>query len=105
MSRNLGYETQRRLEMLFSGEARDEAMRLLSDWDVEGDRVQIAALKLSDGSLEKLKEVIAAGKIDWRDTLYAAGFANDTKKHLRWIPGQPETSWWSDLLGKFKGNR
>jgi hypothetical protein len=97
-----GFETQSRLEMMFSGSEREEAVRLLSDWDVEGDRVRIAALKVSDGNIEKLKEAIAVGKNDWRDILYSAGFANDTKKHLRWIPGQVEKSWFNTLIDRFK---
>lgn len=91
--------------MLFFGGDREEASRLLSEWSVEGDRVRIAALKLSNGSLEKLKEAIEMGNEDWRDLLYAAGFANDTKKHLRWIPGQVEKSWWGTLIQGFKTRR
>lgn len=98
----LGFETQRRIDMMFSGAERDDVVRLLSDWDVDGDRVRIAALKVSDGSIEKLKEAIAVGKNDWRDLLCSAGFAYDTKKHLRWIPGQVERSWFGELFDKFK---
>jgi hypothetical protein len=103
MTTGLGYETQRRVEMMFSGGQREDAVRMLLDWDVEGDRVRIAALKVSDGDLAKLKEAIAVGKNDWRDLLYSADFANDTKKHLRWIPGQAEKSWLGGLIDRLKG--
>jgi hypothetical protein len=102
MTSVLGPETQRRVEMLFPENEREEAVRLLSEWEIDGDRLRIAALKLSDGNLVKLREAIAVGKNDWRDLLYIAGFANDTKKHLRWIPGQVEKTWWGTLTERFK---
>jgi hypothetical protein len=64
--------------------------------------VIFSALKISQGSLARLKEVIQIGEEDWRDLLFAAGFANDPGKHLRWIPGEVEKSWWSALREKFK---
>lgn len=88
--------------MLFTGSEREEATRLLSDWEVEGDRVRISALRVSNGDLQKLCDAVAMGKEDWRDLLYAAGFANDTKKHLRWLPGQQERSWLGALLDRVK---
>lgn len=102
---SLGHETQRRLEAMFSGTDRDEAVRVLAEWGVEGDRVRIAALKLSDGQLGKLKDAVAIGQNDWRDLLHQAGFASDTKKHLRWQPGQAELSWFGALLDRLKGGR
>jgi hypothetical protein len=95
--------TKRRIDMLFSEGERDEAVRLLSESKLSGDdRVRFSALKISNGNLEKLKEAIAIGEDDWRDLLLAAGFANDPGKHLRWIPGQVEKSWWGTLIEKFK---
>lgn len=87
MSFTLGVETQRRLDRMFTGDEREAARQMLAEWEVQGDRVRIAALKVSGGSLAKLQEAVALGKNDWRDLLHAAGFASDTKRHLRWFPG------------------
>lgn len=50
------------------------------------DRFRIAALRLSEGSLDRLREAIELAKIDWRDLLMAAGFGHDTSAHLSWMP-------------------
>jgi hypothetical protein len=50
------------------------------------DRVHLAVLKLSRGSLEQLKLEIEGARRDWRDTLVAAGFGNDLTAHERWLP-------------------
>jgi hypothetical protein len=42
-------------------------------------------LKLSAGNIDKLKAAIELAKTDWRDLLVAAGFADDTTAHKRWI--------------------
>lgn len=94
----LSEETRRRVEILFDGEDRELAERLL----VEGcgsnlpllknlspqklERYRFAALKLSEGRLNKLRSAIALAKRDWRDLLVAAGFAHDIQAHERWLP-------------------
>jgi hypothetical protein len=95
-------ETQRRIDMLFSAGECDQVSRLISESKLRGDRVCIAALKISHGNLKKLKEAIAIGEDDGRDLLLAAGFANDPEEHLRWMPGQVEKSWWEALIERFK---
>ena len=50
------------------------------------DRIRFAVLKLSGGSVEKLESEIELAKIDWRDTLVAAGFAESVDAHLEWSP-------------------
>jgi len=50
------------------------------------DRIRFAALKLSKGDLERLQEAVRLAKIDWRDLLVAAGFANDINIHQSWLP-------------------
>jgi hypothetical protein len=50
------------------------------------ERIQIACIKLSAGSLVELERAIGVAKIDWRDVLVAAGFADDTRAHQRWRP-------------------
>jgi len=43
-------------------------------------------LKLSKGSIPHLKDLTDNAKVDWRDTLMMAGFAEDVKAHLSWNP-------------------
>ena len=48
------------------------------------ERVQCAALKLSEGWIDKLFDAIALAQTDWRDLLVSAGFAEDTQAHKDW---------------------
>jgi len=92
--------TQERLERLFRKEEQPEARKILIDASsgyesvfgaVSGDsleRFHIAALKTSKGSLEKLRLSADLMQIDYRDLLVTAGFANDIKAHLKWLPGK-----------------
>jgi hypothetical protein len=94
----LSDETLRRLELLFLAEGRELAERWLrtgcgnnlpsmENASAEGlQRIQIAALKVSDGDLEKLREAIRLAQLDWRDLLVAAGFKHDVDAHLKWLP-------------------
>ncbi len=91
----LSAETLRRLELLFPTETRDLADLLLREEcgnnlpfsehsDAEGlERIRIAALKVSEGRLEKLEEAVKLAQIDWRDLLVAAGFGHDVEAHLK----------------------
>ena len=58
---------------------------VLQGWAVkERDRVQLAAIKLSGGSMSRLIEEIAVAQADWRDVLVAAGLENsDWREVLR----------------------
>ena len=78
--------TRVRMELLFTVPDRAEAERLLRTLDSQRER--FAALKVSEGNLEKLRDAIAMGKSDFRDLLVAAGFASHHEKHQRWWPGQ-----------------
>src|SRR5690348_16640358 len=94
----LSFETRRRLDILFRREEREEAARLLAEecgnnlpflenLNEQGlERFQFAALKLSGGDLWELRSAIELAKKDWRDLLMAAGFGEDTRAHLFWIP-------------------
>jgi hypothetical protein len=96
---NLSPGTQHRLEMLFDGKDRAEAMRLLVEecgnnlpfldkLDEQGlERFRFAALKLSRGKLNLLRDAVELAKVDWRDLLMAAGFGHDTQVHQHWKPG------------------
>lgn len=91
--------TQRRLEALFAGPARQIAAELLRTrcagslplWrgtDPRGlERIRFAALKLSNGDLGELRRAVDIANIDWRDVLVAAGFGDDPRAHERWFPG------------------
>jgi hypothetical protein len=93
----LSPQTSRRLEMLFPPMTREEARRLLthecgSNLPLSGnstpqslERIRFAALKVSDGQIEKLKKAIELAKADWRDLLVDAGFAHDTEAHKSWL--------------------
>ena len=48
------------------------------------ERVQCAALKLSEGRIDKLYDAISLAQTDWRDLLVSAGFAEDTQAHKDW---------------------
>lgn len=94
----LSPETERRLIIVFRAEQRVEARRMLMEecgnnlpflekLDAQGlERYRYAALKLSEGDLEKLRRAVQVAKEDWRDLLVAAGFGHDVRAHERWLP-------------------
>jgi hypothetical protein len=75
---------------LFAPAGQFEAARLLRDDCCPGagpalsERIQCAALKLSQGRIDLLCDAIALARTDWRDLLVAAGFDHDAKAHLDW---------------------
>lgn len=93
----LSAQTIRRLELLFPPTAREEARRLLtyecgsnlpfskSSTPQSLERVRFAAIKVSDGQIEKLKKAVDLAKTDWRDLLVDAGFAHDPEAHRTWL--------------------
>jgi hypothetical protein len=48
------------------------------------ERLRFAALKLSDGEIEKLRQAIILAQQDWRDLLMAAGFGHSLDEHKKW---------------------
>jgi hypothetical protein len=92
--------TRVRLELLFQRADRPEAKRILLSWTdermrhkpQEAQRVRFAALRVSAGDLDKLKQAIEMANSDYRDLLAEAGFASDPELHQRWWPGQ-ELTW------------
>ena len=97
----LSDETQRRVEALFHGDdARIAAdllvnecgsnLPFLENVDPVGfERLRYAALKLSGGRLDALRDAAELAKADWRDLLMAAGFGIDLHAHQRWVPERP----------------
>jgi hypothetical protein len=92
--------TRVRLELLFKGADRPEAKEILLSWTddrflhdpQEAQRVRFAALKVSEGNLERLRNAMELANADYRDLLGEAGFASHHELHQRWWPGQ-ELTW------------
>lgn len=66
------------------GERRAAAMELLrrtaettSGWSVDLERVQAAALIISQGNWGRFLEALRLIELDWRDALVGAGLEND----------------------------
>jgi hypothetical protein len=97
----LSEPTRVRLEVLFRVEDREVAKAMLVTecgsnlpfceraTAPQLERLRFAALKLSGGNLERLREAVELAKIDWRDLLMAAGFGNNVRAHERWMPAAP----------------
>ncbi len=48
------------------------------------ERLRFAALKISEGRLERLQKAVDQAKRDWRDELVWAGFADRLEAHDLW---------------------
>jgi hypothetical protein len=98
MPPRLSPKTEEHVATLFPPEFRNEVVNLLLHqcgnnlpfWEKRDEfqleRIRFAALKLSRGDIEKLREAIKLAQTDWRDLLVAAGFAHDVNAHKRWSP-------------------
>jgi hypothetical protein len=96
----LSPETEKRISLLFPPDERQLVRIVLFEEcgnnlpfleDLEErklERFQFAALKLSEGKLDKLDHAIALAKTDWRDLLMASGFGEDVNAHKSWLPEQ-----------------
>lgn len=95
----LSNRTERQLVTMFpDAQERERARKLLehecgdhlpgwSDRTAAGlERIRFAVLKLSGGSSTRLAQNVSLAKVDWRDALVAAGFADDAEAHLTWDP-------------------
>jgi hypothetical protein len=88
----ISQQTEERIALLFPHEwqralvraALSEQPFVSSSGEAGSERLQFAALKLSEGNLDKLNRAVALAKTDWRDLLMAAGFGEDIKAHLAW---------------------
>lgn len=84
------------VEKLFSDEEQEMAIWLLShecadnlafhEHSIPGDldRVRLAALKLSEGKVDRLLEAIELGQTDTCDLLVIAGFGSSVTEHAEW---------------------
>jgi hypothetical protein len=87
----------KKLETLFPQKERAAAVALLEkecgntlpladNLGIDGiERIRCAALKISSGSMNKLKSAVKVANTDWRDFLVAAYFANDLNSHRHWL--------------------
>jgi hypothetical protein len=50
------------------------------------ERIRFAAIRVSGGDLDRLREAIRLAQVDWRDLLVAAEFAVSIDAHVRWQP-------------------
>jgi len=97
MSGQLSPGTERRIEAIFPPNLRSEVAELLLKQcgnnlpfleklnEIELERFRFAALKLSAGNIDKLKEAVALANADWRDLLVSAGFGA-VDSHKSWFP-------------------
>ncbi|MBU1739829.1 MAG: hypothetical protein KKG35_16995 [Proteobacteria bacterium] len=94
----LSEETAKKIAALFPESLRDEVRQLLeiecgdnipfceNADEFSMERIRFAALKVSEGRLEKLLEAVILAQTDWRDLLVSADFAEDVNAHRRWQP-------------------
>ncbi len=95
----LSEATEARLVRVFSGDDLVQARELLESdcarnvagWQMAGlDRLRIAMIKLSGGSIPRLVDAIVLAQTDVRDALVSAGFGDDPHAHESWWPNQDE---------------
>ena len=90
----ISQQTEERIALLFPHEWQRALVRTaLSEQPFVGspgepgsERLQFAALKLSEGNLDKLRRAVALAQQDWRDLLVDSGFAHEVDAHKSWWP-------------------
>ena len=74
------------VETLLRDQCGDNLPLVDSSYVEMAERIRFAVLKLSGGDLESLNRAVQDAAVDWRDTLVAADFAEDTQAHKNWMP-------------------
>lgn len=87
---------ERLVTRLFAAECRLAASELLDlygtePYEREVVRVRVAALKLSEGSLVRLEEVIVAAKRDYRDVLAWAEYPDELSRPTWRMPVEEQS--------------
>jgi hypothetical protein len=81
---------QKLVERLFGPADREAASALLERYGADGEpeviRVRVAALKLSDGSLDALERAVGDAKQDHRDVLVEAEYPSELRHRMWWRP-------------------
>jgi hypothetical protein len=71
----------------FAGSDRAIVVELLSSYvGREAERVRWDILKLSNGSLEKVRQYIEAARVGYRDVLYSPGYLDSDAMLRTWGP-------------------
>src|SRR3954454_22400114 len=87
----------KKMAQVFPGEDPPSILSILDQYGVlpyerERRRVQLAILKLSEGSLDRLRQSVADAKRDYRDVLSWAEYPNETRTSISDIQKmRPET--------------
>ena len=74
------------VEQLLTEECADNLPRCQDSTPERLERIRFAVLKLSHGSMDRLRHAIVLAKRDWRDILMGAGFGHDIHAHEQWWP-------------------
>jgi hypothetical protein len=91
----VGKDTKRKIQRLFSKKQWNLVEKMIVDECSENiisysngelERVRQGILKISNGDIKRLKDSIEWAKIDWRDILLTAGFAENPEAHKNWEP-------------------
>lgn len=79
------------IDLAFAPEDREDARVILAciEHERECERVRIAAIRASEGSLTRLAEAADLARNDYRDLLMGSGFAHDIHAHKTWKPEWP----------------
>lgn len=72
----MGGLVEQKIRQEFDPADVEEALRLLDDSDVNG-RAQLAAVKLSEGSIQALRGYLASARVDWRDVIAWAEYPRE----------------------------
>lgn len=105
MAPKINFETQRRIDIMYPPEKREDVKKLLEEEcgynlplpnleEASIERFRFAALKISNGDFDVLKKAVDLAKLDLRDLQVAAGF---NFGHKRWPPkgmGPQKENWW-----------
>lgn len=85
--------TLKQLRALFAHEGIDELIEMIGRACLELsrnhaviERIGSAMVRVGGGRVSALREAIELAKVDWRDLLVIAGFAEDASAHLAWEP-------------------
>ena len=82
------------IDIAFAPNDREDARTILAciEHEHECERIRIAAIRASKGSLDLLSQAADLARLDYRDLLMGAGFGHDTEAHLAWKPDWPTPS-------------
>jgi hypothetical protein len=77
-------ENKKKVIKILENECADNLPFLEKASPQKMERFRFAVLKIGKTNFNKLVEAIELGKIDWRDLLVKAKFANSTDAHKLW---------------------